>query len=156
MACHWWFLKPDAILQSAVLLFSFTCSECGSFASVHSLHKQAQGSLIFHQCQKTQFSHYLLFWSYTECCLTALMANAGPCARCEMICMDQTTAVRAGPEPLLTLATYRRQKGRILLGILLGQRLPVLSQWPNSMTFARQHVAVGFVHLARCLNIVVS
>ncbi|KAL0050843.1 hypothetical protein WJX82_008290 [Trebouxia sp. C0006] len=54
--------------------------------------------------------------------------TAGPCARCEMICMDQTTAVRAGPEPLLTLATYRRQKGRILLGILLGQRLPVLSQ----------------------------
>ena len=37
-----------------------------------------------------------------------------------MICMDQTTAVRAGPEPLLTLATYRRHKGRILLGILLG------------------------------------
>ncbi|KAL0035704.1 hypothetical protein WJX79_009780 [Trebouxia sp. C0005] len=53
--------------------------------------------------------------------------TTGPCARCEMICMDQTTAVRAGPEPLLTLATYRRQKGRILLGILLGQRLPVLS-----------------------------
>ncbi|KAL0025505.1 hypothetical protein WJX77_007273 [Trebouxia sp. C0004] len=52
---------------------------------------------------------------------------AGPCARCEMICMDQTTAVRAGPEPLLTLATYRRQKGRILLGILLGQRNFVLS-----------------------------
>ncbi|KAL3136431.1 hypothetical protein ABBQ38_005687 [Trebouxia sp. C0009 RCD-2024] len=47
--------------------------------------------------------------------------TAGPCARCEMVCMDQTTAVRSGPEPLLTLATYRRRKGRIFLGILLGR-----------------------------------
>ena len=46
---------------------------------------------------------------------------AGPCARCEMICMDQATGVRAGPEPLLTLASYRRQKGKIFLGILLGR-----------------------------------
>ena len=52
----------------------------------------------------------------------SILADAGPCARCEMICMDQTTAVRAGPEPLLTLASYRRRQGRVLLGILLGQR----------------------------------
>lgn len=53
---------------------------------------------------------------------TYMVTNAGPCARCEMICLDQTTAIRAGPEPLMTLATYRRQKGRIHLGILLGHK----------------------------------
>lgn len=55
------------------------------------------------------------------CIGTNDFSTAGRCARCEMICMDQNTAVRTGPEPLLTLATYRRQKGRIFLGILLGQ-----------------------------------
>lgn len=55
---------------------------------------------------------------YVKCCVAV---PAGPCARCEMVCMDQSTGVRAGPEPLLTLASYRRQRGRVFLGILLGQ-----------------------------------
>lgn len=33
---------------------------------------------------------------------------AGPCARCIMTTTDQATGVRLGPEPLRTLATYRR------------------------------------------------
>lgn len=32
----------------------------------------------------------------------------GPCARCIMTTTDQATGARAGPEPLRTLATYRR------------------------------------------------
>ncbi|KAK9787728.1 hypothetical protein WJX73_008150 [Symbiochloris irregularis] len=43
----------------------------------------------------------------------------GPCARCEIICIDAANGVKSGPEPLLTLARYRRQQGRILFGILL-------------------------------------
>lgn len=35
------------------------------------------------------------------------LRNAGPCARCVIITTDQTTAER-GPEPLRTLAAYRR------------------------------------------------
>jgi hypothetical protein len=33
-----------------------------------------------------------------------------------MICVDQETATE-GKEPLLTLASYRRNKGRILFGV---------------------------------------
>ena len=36
-----------------------------------------------------------------------------------MVCMDQRTGLKAGPEPLLTLASFRRINGRILFGILL-------------------------------------
>ncbi len=49
--------------------------------------------------------------------MTALCA--GPCTRCEMICMDQRTGLKMGPEPLLTLASFRRRHGRIFFGILL-------------------------------------
>ena len=45
--------------------------------------------------------------------------GAGPCTRCEMVCMDQQTGLKVGPEPLLTLASFRRINGRILFGILL-------------------------------------
>lgn len=34
--------------------------------------------------------------------------GSGPCARCIMTTTDQATGERAGPEPLRTLATYRR------------------------------------------------
>lgn len=34
--------------------------------------------------------------------------NAGPCARCVVTTTDQSTGERDGPEPLRTLATYRR------------------------------------------------
>lgn len=34
--------------------------------------------------------------------------NAGPCTRCSITTTDQSTGERAGPEPLRTLATYRR------------------------------------------------
>lgn len=53
---------------------------------------------------------------------------AGPCTRCEMVCMDQRTGLKAGPEPLLTLASFRRIKGRILFGILLSHQPSPLLQ----------------------------
>jgi len=40
----------------------------------------------------------------------------GPCNRCKMICVDQDSA-NESREPLLTLATFRRDKGRILFGM---------------------------------------
>ena len=55
---------------------------------------------------------------------------AGPCTRCEMVCMDQTTGLKVGPEPLLTLASFRLIKGRILFGILLTHHpSPQPQQW---------------------------
>ena len=51
----------------------------------------------------------------------ALKWHAGPCGRCEMVCTDQDVGKRGGPEPLLTLAAYRRIRGRIHFGILLSQ-----------------------------------
>ncbi len=36
-----------------------------------------------------------------------------------MVCTDQEAGKRGGPEPLLTLAAYRRTRGRIHFGILL-------------------------------------
>lgn len=48
---------------------------------------------------------------------------AGQCVRCEMVCMDQTTARRDSAEPLRTLASYRRQRGRVYLGLLLVHQL---------------------------------
>lgn len=38
------------------------------------------------------------------------------CNRCKMICIDQQTGI-LGREPLLTLASYRRTKGKILMGV---------------------------------------
>eukprot|EP00884_Botryococcus_braunii_P022713 jgi/Botrbrau1/9125/Bobra.160_3s0002.1 len=43
---------------------------------------------------------------------------AGPCARCEMVTLDQASGQRSGVEPLKTLAGFRRQKGRIFFGAL--------------------------------------
>ena len=43
----------------------------------------------------------------------------GPCARCEVVCTDPALGRRTGPEPLLTLASFRRRRGRILFGLLL-------------------------------------
>jgi len=42
---------------------------------------------------------------------------SGPCNRCTMICMDRNT-LEIGNEPLKTLGKYRRQKGKILFGML--------------------------------------
>ena len=36
-----------------------------------------------------------------------------------MVCTDQELGRRGGPEPLLTLAAYRRTRGRIHFGVLL-------------------------------------
>lgn len=47
------------------------------------------------------------------------MLGAGPCARCQVVCTDQEAGKRGGPEPLLTLAAYRRTRGQIHFGILL-------------------------------------
>ena len=41
---------------------------------------------------------------------------SGLCNRCKMICVDQETA-KEGKEPLLSLAMYRRNKGRIFFGV---------------------------------------
>eukprot|EP01114_Cavostelium_apophysatum_P021663 TRINITY_DN7625_c0_g1_i3.p1 TRINITY_DN7625_c0_g1~~TRINITY_DN7625_c0_g1_i3.p1 ORF type:complete len:869 (+),score=141.41 TRINITY_DN7625_c0_g1_i3:95-2701(+) len=40
----------------------------------------------------------------------------GPCNRCRMICIDQDTG-EENKEPLLTLSTYRREKGKIFFGV---------------------------------------
>ncbi|KAJ3679297.1 hypothetical protein LUZ60_017308 [Juncus effusus] len=46
--------------------------------------------------------------------------SLGGCNRCEMINLDRTSElVRKSKEPLSTLASYRRYKGKILFGILL-------------------------------------
>lgn len=38
----------------------------------------------------------------------AVLRAGGPCARCSLTTVDQTTGAHDGPEPLRTLATYRR------------------------------------------------
>ncbi len=60
----------------------------------------------------------------------ALDWHAGPCARCEMVCTDQEVGKRGGPEPLLTLAAYRRTRGRIHFGVLLS-RSPAANPAPE-------------------------
>ncbi|EFJ25003.1 hypothetical protein SELMODRAFT_173762 [Selaginella moellendorffii] len=45
----------------------------------------------------------------------------GGCNRCQMITIDQRTGAKnPSMEPLATLASYRRTKGKILFGVLLG------------------------------------
>ncbi len=39
-----------------------------------------------------------------------------PCARCAMTTVEQTTGERTGPEPLQTLAGYRREGGKVMFG----------------------------------------
>ena len=39
-----------------------------------------------------------------------------PCARCLMTTVEQTTGERTGPEPLQTLAGYRREEGKVMFG----------------------------------------
>ncbi|GAQ81349.1 molybdenum cofactor sulfurase [Klebsormidium nitens] len=43
----------------------------------------------------------------------------GGCSRCSMITVDQKTGEKGGNEPLLALASFRRNKGKLLFGILL-------------------------------------
>lgn len=47
------------------------------------------------------------------------LALLRPCSRCEMICIDQDTGRYTPPEPLLTLAKFRRKAGRIHFGMLM-------------------------------------
>ncbi|XP_078166867.1 molybdenum cofactor sulfurase (LOS5) (ABA3) isoform X1 [Carex rostrata] len=50
----------------------------------------------------------------------ALFTSLGGCNRCEMINLrNSSNQVHKSKEPLLTLASYRRNKGKILFGILL-------------------------------------
>lgn len=51
--------------------------------------------------------------------MTCTPWGTGPCARCQVVCTDQEEGHRGGPEPLLTLAAYRRTRGQIYFGILL-------------------------------------
>lgn len=39
-----------------------------------------------------------------------------PCGRCSLTTIDQGTGERRGPEPLQTLASYRRRDGKVLFG----------------------------------------
>eukprot|EP00873_Tetraselmis_striata_P027755 jgi/Tetstr1/448019/TSEL_035320.t1 len=53
---------------------------------------------------------------------SAVLASAGPCQRCGMVCVDPATGERGGLEPLRTLAAYRRAPGgKITFGVLLSQ-----------------------------------
>ncbi|XP_047326781.1 molybdenum cofactor sulfurase isoform X2 [Impatiens glandulifera] len=45
--------------------------------------------------------------------------SVGGCNRCQMINLDPQAGLQKSPEPLATLASYRRMKGKILFGILL-------------------------------------
>ena len=47
---------------------------------------------------------------------TAELAYAKPAIRCAITMVDQLTGTRAGPEPLRTLATYRRADGGVAFG----------------------------------------
>lgn len=48
------------------------------------------------------------------------MQSMGGCNRCQMINLHQDSGqVLKSKEPLATLASYRRKKGKILFGILL-------------------------------------
>jgi hypothetical protein len=38
-----------------------------------------------------------------------------------MVCTDQATGERRGAEPLLTLASFRRRRGRVHFGVLLSR-----------------------------------
>uniref|UniRef100_A0A061S703 Molybdenum cofactor sulfurtransferase n=1 Tax=Tetraselmis sp. GSL018 TaxID=582737 RepID=A0A061S703_9CHLO len=48
-----------------------------------------------------------------------LFVSAGPCQRCQMLCIDPSSGLRQGNEPLATLATYRRREGKIVFGRLM-------------------------------------
>ena len=58
---------------------------------------------------------------------------AGPCQRCQMVCIDQATGARSA-EPLRTLTRFRRLRGRTFFGQHVA--LASLSQHPV-------HIAVG-------------
>eukprot|EP00045_Choanoeca_perplexa_P009446 m.91178 g.91178 ORF g.91178 m.91178 type:complete len:752 (+) comp14900_c0_seq2:85-2340(+) len=49
---------------------------------------------------------------------SSVLSVVGRCARCRMICIDQTTG-KAQAEPLETLSRIRRDKGRTYFGVLL-------------------------------------
>ena len=49
----------------------------------------------------------------------AVFHGVKPCARCGLITVDQETGRTDGPEPLRTLAAYRRRGGEVLFGQLL-------------------------------------
>eukprot|EP00887_Chlorella_sp_A99_P004517 scaffold34.g4517.t1 len=51
----------------------------------------------------------------------ARLVAAGGCPRCDMVCADPLTGARAGPQPLLALAGYRRSRGQIRFGVLVNQ-----------------------------------
>eukprot|EP00761_Pharyngomonas_kirbyi_P001752 gb/GECH01001756.1/.p1 GENE.gb/GECH01001756.1/~~gb/GECH01001756.1/.p1 ORF type:complete len:788 (+),score=135.98 gb/GECH01001756.1/:1-2364(+) len=53
---------------------------------------------------------------------------AGPCNRCQMICIDQKTLTVSHREPLKTLSTFRRENGKILFGILLSLERGFINQ----------------------------
>jgi len=68
-----------------------------------------------------------------------------------MVCTDQRTGRTSGTEPLLTLAAFRRRRGRITFGLLL-RRSSGTSENSTTMRSAEvapQHIAVGMLVDAR-------
>jgi uncharacterized protein YcbX len=57
----------------------------------------------------------------------AQITYAKPCIRCAVVLVDQTTGRRAGPEPLRTLARYRRHPAG---GVALGMKAATLVPGP--------------------------
>lgn len=46
-----------------------------------------------------------------------VLTNAGPCVRCAITTKDQTSGISQGPEPLKTLAQFRRNSEGVVFGI---------------------------------------
>lgn len=65
---------------------------------------------------------------FSDCCpLWPLDAPpAGPCQRCAMVCVEQKTGIRSEDrEPFATLASYRRNNGKITFGVLMSILSPL-------------------------------
>ena len=76
-------------------------------------------------------------------CGSRVLAGAGPCTRCEMVCTDQQTGRVSGSEPLLTLAAFRRRRGRIMFGLLLRRGFGDRSTQRHGIAQQPAHLAVG-------------
>lgn len=67
-----------------------------------------------------------------------------------MVCTDQSSGERGGPEPLLTLAAFRRRRGRIHFGVLLSHEAEpecgttAVNALPRAsgVSAAKQHVVI--------------
>ena len=137
------FLSSCALHRSAARLTSTCMSAAGSELGVCKLVLGNNGSVYFRNFVLI-LSSISLPAALPRSFMSYLVVFAGPCTRCEMICMDQRTGLKVGPEPLLTLASFRRSHGRILFGILLTQQAAHVPGTSHSDPFtAFQHPLLG-------------